>query len=78
MILIILTEGYECTAHVININAGHTTDVMEKCRTLKDYSVFIDEVRREQESGHNLEVSVREAVDRCIRNGVLSDHLRKN
>ena len=71
-------SGYEWTAHVININAGHTPDVMEKCRTLKEYSLFIDEVRREQDSGQALEDSVREAVNRCIRNGVLSEYLLKN
>lgn len=51
---------------------------MEKCRTLKEYSLFIDEVRREQDSGQALEDSVREAVNRCIRNGVLSEYLLKN
>lgn len=71
-------DGYEWTAHVININAGHSPDVMAKCRVLRDYSVFIGEIRREQDGGKTLEESVSTAVDRCIKGGVLLKYLLKN
>lgn len=71
-------DGYEWTAHVININAGHSPDVMAKCRVLRDYSFFIGEIRREQGDGHSLEESVSTAVDRCIKDGVLLKYLLKN
>ena len=64
----------ECKAVVLNINFGHNRELMEKCVTLREYSRFVAMIRQ-QMSG---ELPFEEAVDTCIRQGILSEILRKN
>lgn len=68
----------ECCATMLNINLGHNRELMEKCRKLKEYAIFIDCIRRRQKKGMSLEQAAKEAVDECIKNDVLADILRKN
>ena len=65
----------ECTSTMLNINYGHNRELMEKCKRLKDYAVFVDTVRRKLDSGDILEHAVSQAVDECISNNVLTDIL---
>lgn len=65
----------ECVATLININYGHNRNLMEKCRRLEEYSIFIHRVREYANSGNSLDVSVNEAVDVCIKEGILKDIL---
>lgn len=64
----------ECKAVVLNINFGHNRELMEKCVTLREYSRFVVMIRQ-QMSG---ELPFEEVVDTCIRQGILSEILRKN
>lgn len=68
----------EFVAHMININAGHNPKIMEKCPKLYEYSVFVEEVRRNKNSGMELTEAINKAVDTCIRKGILADILRAN
>lgn len=68
----------ECRAIMLNINLGHNQEMMEKCRRLKDYAVFVAEVRKETAAGYSLPDAVERAVDQCIRQNVLKDILVKN
>ena len=63
-----LTPCLECTSLMLNINYGHNQELMEKCRRLKEYSLFIDTVRRNLASGLPLEQAVSQSVDECIQN----------
>ncbi len=62
---------------VLNINKGYNNDLMDKCKTLREYMIYTDTVRKYSES-----LTFPEAVDRaineCIENGVLKDFLEKN
>ena len=60
-----------------NINAKENPDILSQCRTLKEYSQFIDCIRKHQE-GHDIEEAVSLAIDECIREGILADFLRSN
>ncbi len=51
---------------------------MEKCRNLRDYAVLISEIRQKLSQGIPLEPAVADAVDECIRKGILHDILVKN
>ena len=51
---------------------------MEKCRNLRDYAVLISEIRQKLSQGIPLEPAVADAVDECIRKGILQDILVKN
>ncbi len=65
-------------AHMININAGRNSELMEKCPKLYEYSLFVAEVRKNTKSGMELKEAIEYAVERCIRNGILEDILRGN
>ena len=67
----------ECCATMLNINYGHNYELMEKCRRLEEYSVFVAEVRKALEEGGNQRQAVDDAIDICIEKGVLRDILIK-
>ena len=50
---------------------------METCRTLKEYARYVDMVRKYARE-KNLAEAVETAVDTCIREGILSDFLKKH
>ena len=47
----------ECTAVMLNINYGHNTALMDKCRNLRDYAVLISEIRQNLSQGNALILS---------------------
>lgn len=51
---------------------------MERCRRLKDYSEFIEEIRRNLRAGMVLEDAVEQGIEACIKQGILEDILRKS
>ncbi|OUQ25626.1 hypothetical protein B5E77_11125 [Lachnoclostridium sp. An131] len=68
----------ECRAVVLNINYGHNQAIMERCRRLKDYSEFIEEIRRNLRAGMVLEDAVEQGINACMERGILSDILSKS
>ena len=69
------TPCLECIALMLNINYGHNKVLMEKCRRLKEYAIFVDTVRRELADGIPLEQCLSAAVDSCIEKNILKDVL---
>ncbi len=70
-------SGYEWTAKLININAGHNAYLMDKCPALKGYAVLIGYVRENKANGLDNEEAVDKAVSQCIKEGFLEDYLLK-
>ena len=68
----------ECRALVLNINYGHNQALMERCRRLRDYAAFIEEIRHNLKRGLLLEDAVDRAIDTCIEQGILADILSKS
>ena len=68
--------GYEWTATMLNINYGHNNDLLDACKTLKGYAMFVDKVKTCKQSGLSNEEAVVKAVDDCIEEGILSDYLK--
>lgn len=62
---------------VLNINEGYNEDLKRRSRTLYEYMVFVDAVRKYAKMMPFPE-AMKEAIDECIRNGVLEDFLGKN
>ena len=62
---------------MLNINYGHNRELMEKCRRLKEYAIFVDMVRKNLTAGAPLEEAVTRAADTCIDQGILEDLLKK-
>ena len=60
-----------CT--VYNINSGCDNGLLEKCRVLNEYTIFVEKVRFYQEKQY-LE-PVRSAIEWCLKNDILKDFL---
>ena len=63
---------------VLNINYGKNRKIMEKCRWLHGYAVLIDRIRKNEKHYPTRAEAVEQAVEECIREGVLEDLLRKH
>ena len=66
-------NALELKVKVININAGKGHDILEKCKVLKEYSLFVDTVRKYSKE----EAAIRKAINECIERGILADYLRR-
>jgi len=69
------TIPLELTAQVYNINKGHNSEILKKCKTLDSYSVFIDKIREYRKNGLTLENSFKNAIEYCKENNILKKFL---
>ena len=67
----------ELTVTVFNINYGCNKELLNACRTLKEYAMYVERVRTYAKQ-MPLAEAVEKAVDYCIAEGILADFLRKN
>lgn len=65
----------ELTVKVLNINNGYNKKLMEGCRRLEEYSLFVAKIRELQKKGYSTERAVDAAVAYCIRHGIMVDIL---
>ena len=66
----------ECCARMLNINYGHNRELMQKCRRLEEYAIFVSKVREHAtKAPKNLSEAIERAVDECIEEGILADIL---
>ena len=72
------SPGYEWTAHMININAGHNKTIMSRCKALDGYAIFVQMVRDNQSKGMTLEDAIKQAVDECIGKGILKTYFMQH
>lgn len=67
----------ELKVMVLNIKHGNNQQLVDQCKTLKQYVQYIECVRKYSE--HNdIETAVELAITECINNGVLQEFLQKN
>ena len=67
----------ELSVTVYNINFAENKELLEACKVLKEYAQYVAIVRKFAME-KPLEKAVEQAVDTCIKNGILEDFLRKN
>lgn len=63
----------KCT--IMNLNKGNNLTFMSKCKTLREYMIFVDKVRCFQEN-MLLEDALDKAIDQCISEHILEDFLQ--
>jgi hypothetical protein len=65
----------ELICRVYNINSGYNKELMDKCRVLKEYMIFVDYVRENHKENdyENLQDAIERAIDRCIEENVLRE-----
>lgn len=68
----------EFTALMLNINLGHNKKIMEQCRQLEEYSLFIDRIRYYKSNGYADEEAIDSASRDCIEKNILREFLLKN
>ena len=66
----------ELKVRFLNINQGCNPELMERCRTLREYSEFVARIRRYMVGETAIEEAVDRAVTECIEEGILADFLR--
>lgn len=70
----------EVVVKVINVNYEAGAEILERCRTLNQYSRFISMMRKaikEAKTDDDRETAYKEVVKTCIRQGILADFLKK-
>ena len=72
------SPALELTVKVININRGKNEGIAKKCKTLAEYSAFVDKVREYEKETGNLEEAIRKAIKYCRENDILKEFLEKN
>ena len=65
----------ELKVRVININSAAHHEILEKCQVLKEYSLFIDTIRKYQTLG--TEEPYEHAIKECIEKGILAEYLER-
>lgn len=65
----------ECCVVMLNINYGHNKALMERCRKLEEYSVFVATIRKYKDINSDFTEAVNMAIDECIMNDILRDIL---
>ena len=65
----------ELTVKVININRQNRHPALENCKTMHEYSIFVETVRKwkEIDSQNGFE----KAVEECIENNILREYLKR-
>lgn len=71
-------SALQCRAVVLNINWGCNRALMDKCRKLKEYALFINRVRKHMAKGEAVTFAVDCAVNECIRENILADILKNH
>ena len=67
----------ELEAVMLNISGDNNTGLKEACRTLKEYALYTDKIRRYAKS-MSLSDAVDRAIGECITEGVLEEFLKKH
>ena len=68
----------EFTALMLNINQGHNEELMNQCKALREYSIFIEQIRIHKRAGLTYEEAIDAACEYCIEHNVLKEFLLKN
>ena len=71
------SEGYEWTAHLINVNAGRNDEIMDSCPALKGYALLVEEYRDGKRKGLSDNAAAERAIQKTIDTGYLVDYLGK-
>ena len=70
-------EGYEWTAHVLNVNAKENEGLLKKCLVLEGYVTLVRYVQENQAAKMRMFDALDKAVQRCINEYVLKEYLLK-
>ena len=64
-------QPFEWSCRVININKGNNSDLVERCKPLKDYCTYVRMIQDGMRNGKTLDQSTDRALDYAVRNNLL-------
>ena len=67
----------ECEVVLLNINYGKNRELLEKCRRLEEYALFVATVRKYKSEDVSLRKAITFAIEECIQKEILKDILTK-
>lgn len=67
----------ELKVRMLNINHGKNRALMEKCRILEEYSMFVERARQYLAEGRENQEALNLAIDYCIDHDILSMFLKR-
>jgi hypothetical protein len=68
----------ELTVRVYNINKGRNPEILEKSKALSDYAAFIGRVKENRVKGFSTDEAVTEAINHCIKLGIMKEYLEEH
>jgi len=68
----------DLTVRIININPGFNDELLQKSKTLNDYTAFVENVRREKQSGSTLRDAVKSAIKWGLSQDILGTFLTEH
>ena len=68
------SNDFEWTATMYNLNKGNE-DILNKCKPLSDYVKFISYIKEYQGMGLAVKEAVDNTINRCIKEGIMSEFL---
>lgn len=63
---------------VYNTNLSSGSELLEKCKTLKDYSFLVRKIKENCQAGLSREDAIKKAIKDCCKEDVLTDYLLQN
>ena len=72
------TPMLQLCVKVININPSAHHPILEECRSLYEYSCFMQEIRDRTDAGLRLDEAIPEAMEVCIKRGIMVDFIREH
>jgi len=68
----------ELSVKVLNINYGKNGEIAERCRTLAEYSAFVDKVKEFEKETTEREQALKLAIKHCMGHDILKEFLEKH
>ncbi len=66
----------ECEVRMLNINYGHNKALMEKCRRLEEYAIFVNKLRKyAKQYPNHLGLAITKTIEECIAEDILKNFL---
>jgi len=68
----------EVSVTMYNINTGHNKELLNSCRPLAEYSEFVNNVRKYDQSGYNLSAAINKAIDAIPDEAMIKTVMEEN
>jgi len=68
----------ELEVKVLNINEGRNSEIVNRCRKLAEYSLFMAKVREFKDKYDDLLKAIKEALKYCMEHDILKEYLEKH